>query len=199
MEAALHVANLSKTFGGSRVLRNVEITIGRGEIHGVLGQNGCGKSTFVKLLAGFHHPDPGSRAELFGRTISLPLAPDESRRSGLSFVHQNLGLVPSLSVLENLRIAELTAPRRWHIDWRGERRAAAEVFARIGVDIDPMARIADLSAVDRALLAIGPPGNTPACRGSWCWTNRLRSSRMRASKSCSRCCGGSSPAARASS
>jgi ribose transport system ATP-binding protein len=154
MEAALHVANLSKTFGGSRVLRNVEITIGRGEIHGVLGQNGCGKSTFVKLLAGFHHPDPGSRAELFGRTISLPLAPDESRRSGLSFVHQNLGLVPSLSVLENLRIAELTAPRRWHIDWRGERRAAAEVFARIGVDIDPMARIADLSAVDRALVAI---------------------------------------------
>ena len=154
MQAALHVANLSKTFGGSRALHNVEITIGRGEIHGVLGQNGCGKSTFVKLLAGFHHPDPGSRTQLFGRTVTLPLAPEESRRSGLSFVHQNLGLVPSLSVLENLRIAELTAPRRWHINWRRERRAAGDVFARIGVDIDPMARLADLSAVDRALVAI---------------------------------------------
>ena len=154
MQAALHVANLSKSFGGSRALHNVEITIGHGEIHGVLGQNGCGKSTFVKLLAGFHHPDPGSRIELFGRAVSLPLTADESRRSGLSFVHQNLGLVPSLSVLENLRIAQLTGPGRWHIDWRRERRVAGDVFTRIGVDIDPMARIADLSAVDRALVAI---------------------------------------------
>jgi ribose transport system ATP-binding protein len=151
---ALHVENLSKTFGGARALRNIELSVERGEIHGVLGQNGCGKSTLVKLLAGFHEPDPGSRVHLFGKSISLPLRGADPRTMGLSFVHQNLGLVPTLSVLENLRITALTSKHRWHINWRKEKQLAEQAFTRIGVAIDPGARIADLAPVDRAMVAI---------------------------------------------
>ncbi len=151
---ALHVARLSKSFGGARALRNVEFSVDRGEIHGLLGQNGCGKSTLVKVLAGFHEPDPGSQVELFGKPVFLPLRHLESRAMGLGFVHQNLGLVPSLSVLENLRIDALTSEHRWHIDWREQRRLAEETFARIGVAVDPLARVAELVPVERAMVAI---------------------------------------------
>ncbi len=151
---ALHVARLSKSFGGARALRDVEFSVARGEIHGLLGQNGCGKSTLVKLLAGFHEPDPGSRVELFGRPVSLPLRHTESRALGLGFVHQNLGLVPSLSVLDNLRIDALTSGHRWYIDWRRQRRLAEDTFARIGLSLDPLARVDQLTPVDRAMVAI---------------------------------------------
>ncbi len=119
----------------------------------MLGQNGSGKSTFVKLLAGFHAPDAGSLA-LHGEAVRLPLDPGQFRRLGLAFVHQNLGLVPSLTVLENLRVGALTRPSRPFIDWARERRAAAATFARFGIDLDPRARVAELSQVDRALLAV---------------------------------------------
>ena len=79
-----------------------------GEVHGLLGKNGSGKSTLVKILAGFHSPDQGGKLEFNGQTVDLPLKPGDFRRLGMSFVHQNLGLAPSLTVLENLRFADLT-------------------------------------------------------------------------------------------
>ncbi len=80
-----------------------------GEVHGLLGKNGSGKSTLVKILAGFHAPDPGGELRFHGELVELPLKPGDYRRLGMSFVHQNLGLVPSLTVLENLRLVELTS------------------------------------------------------------------------------------------
>ena len=80
-----------------------------GEVHGLFGKNGSGKSTLVKILAGFHAPDPGGRLEFNGEHVPLPLKPGDFRRLGMSFVHQNLGSRPSLTVLENLRFAHLTA------------------------------------------------------------------------------------------
>ncbi len=151
---ALSVKGLSKTFGGACALRRIGFDVGPGEVHGLLGQNGSGKSTFVKILAGFHAPDPGGSIELYGQPIPLPLPPGTFRTLRLAFVHQQLALVPSLTVLENLRISTTTGGQAWVIDWRQERRAAKEAFARFGLDIDIKARIADLSPVDRALVAI---------------------------------------------
>src|SRR6187399_683955 len=109
---------LSKTFGGARALDSVDMTIQRGEVHGLLGENGSGKSTLIKILAGFHAPDAGE-LEIDGERVALPLATGQFRELGLAFVHQQLGLVESLSVLENLRVAELASPRsRWRISWR---------------------------------------------------------------------------------
>jgi ribose transport system ATP-binding protein len=150
----LEVRNLAKSFGGTHALRGVDLMVLPGEVHGLLGENGSGKSTLIKVLAGFHAPDAG---ELFidGEPVRLPLAPGEFREHGMSFVHQDLGLVESLSVLENLRVADIANSRaRWGISWRGERRRARETFERYGVRIDPSATVAELKPVERALLAI---------------------------------------------
>ena len=93
----LTVRNLSKRFGDALVLKNVDLDIGRGEVHGLLGHNGSGKSTLIKILAGFHEPEPGAEITLNGQTVRHPISAADFTRLGLAFVHQNLGLIPSLS------------------------------------------------------------------------------------------------------
>ncbi|SEQ25490.1 monosaccharide ABC transporter ATP-binding protein, CUT2 family [Faunimonas pinastri] len=151
---ALVLSNLSKTFGGQRALDNAALEVRQGEVHGLLGQNGSGKSTLIKVLAGFHAPDPGARLEICGEDVAMPLAPGAFRRHRISFVHQHLGLVPSLTVVENLLIGRLAEEQLWGISWARERRRAAERFASYGLSIDPAAPVSDLSPVQRALLAI---------------------------------------------
>src|SRR6202451_4408352 len=150
----LHVADVAKTFGGAKALAGVSFTVMPGEVHGLLGKNGSGKSTLVKILAGFHAPDAGGRLEFNGEHVALPLKPGDFRRLGMSFVHQNLGLVPSLTVLENLRLVQLTTTARGFINWSAERAAAIEALGRFDLTIDPDERVARLSPVERALLAI---------------------------------------------
>ena len=84
----------------------------------------------------------------------MPLQPGDFRRLGMCFVHQNLGLVPSLTVLENLRLVRLTTAKSAFIDWRAERAAAREALERFGLDLDPLERVDRISPVERALLAI---------------------------------------------
>ena len=151
---ALHLADLSKTFGGQKALDQVALEVRQGEVHGLLGQNGSGKSTLIKVLAGFHPPDPGSRLHICGTEVPLPLAPGAFRHYRMSFVHQHLGLIPSLTVVENLLIGRLAGGHAWAINWAAERRLARARFERYGIDIDPGAAVSTLPPVQRALLAI---------------------------------------------
>ncbi len=151
---ALALRGLSKSFGGARALDHVDLEVGTREIHGLLGHNGSGKSTLVKVLSGYHTPDPGAELHLFGESLPLPLSLADQRRRGLSFVHQNLGLVPQISVLENMRYAEITAAGRLYVDWKAQARAAEASLRRFGLDIDPQLRVAALSPVERAMVAI---------------------------------------------
>lgn len=150
----LRLSDIAKSFGGARALKGVSFDVRAGEVHGLLGKNGSGKSTLVKILAGFHACDPGGSMEFNGESVALPLKPGDFRRLGMSFVHQNLGLVSSLTVLENLRISSLTSLAHSFINWPNERRQAREALARFDLRLDPDERIDRLSAVDRALLAI---------------------------------------------
>ncbi len=149
----LRIEGLSKSFGGARALDDVSLAVRHGEVHGLLGQNGSGKSTLIKILCGFHAPDGEPRIELDGWPVALPVNL-VALRGQVAFVHQHLGLMPSLTVLENLLLAEFASRRRWFVDWGGQARRAREMFARYRIDVDPLAVIADLSPVARAQVAI---------------------------------------------
>lgn len=150
----LHLRNISKSFNATRALDRVSFDVMPGKVHGLLGTNGSGKSTVVKILAGFHAPDHGGQMEFNGVRVALPLKPSDFRRLGMSFVHQNLGLVPSLTVLENLRLSQIALSGGMRINWRREKAAARETLERYGVEIEQWRRIDELSVVNRALLAI---------------------------------------------
>jgi ribose transport system ATP-binding protein len=146
---------LTKQFGGTQALKGVNLEIRAGEVHGLLGENGSGKSTLIKVLAGFHAPEAG---ELYvnGHPVALPLQAGQFREFGASFVHQDLGLIPSLTVLENLRISDFgsSGKHRWRIPWARERRRARALFEQHGLPLDPTALVSSLKSVERAMLAI---------------------------------------------
>ena len=150
----LVVRNMSMTFGGQRALDAVDVSIRRGEIHGLVGQNGCGKSTLIKILSGYHHPDPGGELEIDGRPVKLPVRTGSASELGMSFVHQDLGLLPSLTVVENFRAWSISTKAEWLIRWGKERQRTEEAFERYGLSCDPRAVVGELPAVQRALLAI---------------------------------------------
>lgn len=154
----LEVRNISKTFGATRALRHVEFSIEPGEVFAVLGQNGSGKSTLVKILSGFHVPDPGAEIIVDGAPLPIPLPPGRAREAGMEFVYQDLGLVPGMTVLENLTIQSRSAAKGGRvlrpIAWRQEKRETRATLARYGLDLDPSTRVAELPLIDRALLAI---------------------------------------------
>ncbi len=169
---ALVVENLSKRFGGELALNAVNLSVRRGEVHGLLGSNGSGKSTLIKILAGFHAPEPGGRAALFGEDLPLPVQADEAKRFGLAFVHQNLALIPSLSVTENMRLTDFATAPAWRISWRREHEATANTLERYGLALDPRARMDSLSPAEQALFAIvravedlGAPDDAKGHRG----------------------------------
>ena len=124
-------------------------------MHGLLGQNGSGKSTFIKILAGYHAPDDGASLTVSGAPVSLPLDPREPHLLGLSFVHQDLGLVPEMTVLENLRVGNFETRMGWRIPWRRERQRVRESLRPFGLGhIEPEAEVRTLREVERALIAI---------------------------------------------
>ena len=146
--ALLEVRNLDKTFFATRAAQDVSFDVDAGEIVSLLGENGAGKSTVIKMLAGVYRPDAG--------TMRLGGQPLESAgvRSKISFVHQNLGLIDWMTVAENIAQV-LGYPRKLGlIDHRGVRRQAERVLEQVGGGIDPDARIVDLPRTERSLLAI---------------------------------------------
>jgi ribose transport system ATP-binding protein len=151
----LELRELSKSFGPSQALRDASMVVHPGEIHGLVGENGSGKSTLVKVLSGYHRPDPGGALFIDGEPVTLPVRPAAVRRLGLSVVHQDLGLLDAFSVLENMRVG-LFGVRRFSraIRWRQERELARATLAALGADIDPEAPVGRLSAAERAEVAI---------------------------------------------
>jgi ribose transport system ATP-binding protein len=151
----LSARNFSKTFSGRTVLRNVDLELMPGEVHGLVGQNGSGKSTFIKILAGYHTPDEGATLTVCGRHVALPLDPSKPHVLGLSFVHQDLGLVPEASVLENLRVGSYETGFGWRIRWRQERQYVRDSLRRFGLGhISVDANVGSLREVERAMIAI---------------------------------------------
>lgn len=152
-EVLLEVRGMSKAFGPTEALIDVDFDLRAGEIHALVGQNGSGKSTLVKILAGVHDSDAGSIA-MEGEQFD-PGRSGEARLRGLRFVHQDLGLVDSLDVVENLALGrgyDVRFPRR--ISWRHERRQASAAIAELGYGFDVRAPVGSLRASERTGIAI---------------------------------------------
>jgi len=152
---ALSVRNLSKTFAGNTVLANVDFDVRPGQIHALVGENGSGKTTFIKCIAGFHRPDDGSQIIIDGDNKALPYSAADALRFGLGFVHQNLALIPTLSVAENIGLYKrYNAPMLGRIDWSGVMKLARDALAGFASHIDPAAPINRLAQADKTLVAI---------------------------------------------
>lgn len=146
--ALLSVEHLDKAFFATRAADDVSFTVGRGEVVALLGENGAGKSTVIKMLAGVYRPDSG-RMLLDGDDLAGP-----GVRSRVSFVHQNLGLVEWMTVAENIAQVLGYPKRLGFVDGPAVRRQAVGVLELIGGGVDPDARIVDLPRTERSLLAI---------------------------------------------
>jgi ribose transport system ATP-binding protein len=153
-EPLIQIEHLSKTFPGQRALKDVSFEIGKAEIHALVGENGSGKSTLIKVLSGFHDPDPGSVVMIDGEPLEVSSAAD-ARRRGLRFVHQDLGLIGELTTIENVGLVSGFATQgAGKIAWSQQRRLTRELLGRINVEMDVDRPVSELKAVERSALAI---------------------------------------------
>lgn len=152
---ALAAEDISKTYGATRALDRVSLEVSAGSIHGLMGGNGSGKSTFIKTLAGVLTPDHG-RLALGGEWFDAQAhTPARAKESGLHFVHQQNSTFRDLTVAENLALGrgfESTPIRS--IAWRSQRIRALEVLERFELDIPPDLPMAQLSAAAQMMVAI---------------------------------------------
>jgi ribose transport system ATP-binding protein len=151
-ETALEVRGLCKAFGATRALLPLDLRVGRGEVHALVGENGSGKSTFIKLLAGYHRPDAGEVLVAGQRLV--PGSAASSHAAGCRFVHQDLGLIASETVLDNLFAGNGYPTFFGTVNGRAARRAAAEDLARAGVELDPDRVVGTLSPAEQTGVAI---------------------------------------------
>ena len=142
----VQISHLSKTFEGTRALRAVDLSIHSGEVVALVGHNGSGKSTLIKVLAGIHQPDPGGQ---------VVLATEGAHPIDLHFIHQELGLVPTLSTIENFDIAQpIGGLGGVPIRRRAEIKAVLRHLAGFHLDVDLDAPVSALSPADRTIIAI---------------------------------------------
>jgi ribose transport system ATP-binding protein len=152
----LRIEHVSKTFPGQVALSDVSIDVAAGEVHALVGQNGSGKSTLIKILAGYHQPDPdGARAWVDGNPLTLGDG-QAATAAGVRFVHQDLGLVGSLDAVENIALTAgyLKGPGG-RIRWRQEIQRTKQALDSLGIaNIDVRSPIDSLPPSHRTAIAI---------------------------------------------
>jgi len=154
--AALVVTGISKTYGPSRVLRDVNLEIAKGHVHALVGGNGSGKSTFVKILAGLVRADPGGTVVIGGRKRpAASLTPAIAKEYGVHFVHQDPGVFLDMTVTENLSLGRgFETGKSGRIRWRLARARAREVLDRFDIRVDPDMPLGALRPAERTMVAI---------------------------------------------
>ena len=138
-ENILSVTGIKKSFGGVYVLKGVNLTIGKGEIHCLSGENGCGKSTLIKIISGVYQADAGE-ITIDGETFQN-LTPQESMDRGISVIYQDFALFPNLSVMENLALTQEIANHRKLINYSRLREIAKKAVEKMNYQVDFDAKI----------------------------------------------------------
>lgn len=149
---AVIMKGISKSFGGVKALDNVDFAVLPGEIHALLGGNGAGKSTILKVLNGVHRPDSGTIA-VDGVALTNH-SPDASRAAGIAMNFQEMSLIPTLTVAQNIFLTRESRNARGWLDDTANETNAAQIFAMLGVNVDPSAVVANLGAGQKQLTEI---------------------------------------------
>lgn len=152
MSPVLALDNITKTFPGVKALDGVRLELFAGQVTSLVGENGAGKSTVVKILTGIYQPD-GGEILLDGTPVSFPTAQDAAN-AGVTAIHQETVLFDELTVAENIFIGH--APKTWLglIDVAAMTVKAGEILRSIGAQIDPQVKLKDLGIASRHLVAI---------------------------------------------
>ena len=150
---AVRLRNVSKTFGGVRALQEVDFEVRPGEVHCLAGENGCGKSTLIKIVTGVYTPDPGAEIELFGEHLGT-ISPTKARAMGIAVIWQDLALFPHMTVAENIAFDDMVGGPPRLVSYREYRPRVAAVLERLGVELDLEARLNTLPIAQRQIVAI---------------------------------------------
>jgi ribose transport system ATP-binding protein len=151
-EHILEMRGITKKFPGVIALDQVNLYVSRGEVHALLGENGAGKSTLVKILAGAYTKDSGE-IELFGKKIEIG-NPRNAETLGISIIYQELNLVGSLSVAENIFMGRLKTFGGIHINWADVKREAERLLYDLEIDIDVHRQVRDLGIAQQQMVEV---------------------------------------------
>lgn len=148
----LRLTGISKSFAGVQALRNVDLTLERSRIYCLVGENGCGKSTLIKIIAGVYERDTGSIV-INGKEFER-LHPIQAIREGVQVIYQDFSLFPNLTVAENIALNEEVAEGRRWVNWRHVHDIAADALAQIEVNIPLEVMVGEVSVANKQLIAI---------------------------------------------
>ena len=151
--ARLQVDGIVKAFPGIKALDDVSFTVRPGEVHGLLGENGAGKSTMLNILSGVFAANAG-RIVIDGTDVALA-GPTSARAAGIAMIHQELQLIPALSVAQNIFLGRpLRRAGGLLVDRAAQERRAAEILAALDPTIDPKAKVSDLKVAQQQIVEI---------------------------------------------
>lgn len=151
-ETILELQNVGKSFFGVKILKNINLKIVTGEVHCLVGENGAGKSTLCKIIAGIYPRDSGKM--FFRNTYYLPNTVKDAQKLGIGFIHQELMLVPHLSVLENIFLGKEKTKYGSQMDWAYMRNKTQHIINELELDISPDDLVSKLSIAQQQMVEI---------------------------------------------
>src|SRR3954463_5154487 len=148
----LRATDIRKSYAGVHALRSASFELRAGEVHALIGENGAGKSTFIKIITGAIEAD-GGEIQLNGKTVTHN-SPRVAKQLGVAAIYQQPALFPELTVAENIALGVEQSGMGGRVDWRARRRRAAELLAQVGAKIDPDAEAGELTMPQQQLVEI---------------------------------------------
>ncbi|MGH3875686.1 MAG: sugar ABC transporter ATP-binding protein [Actinophytocola sp.] len=148
----VEMIGISKSYGGVRACRNIDLTVRAGEVHALLGENGAGKSTLMRVLSG-DVTDHDGEVRIAGAPVRFA-APVDAQRAGIAMIHQELDLVPGLSVADNIFLGRELRTRLGAVDGRRMNSITRDLLERCGIDLDPRRPVGELRTGEQQLVTI---------------------------------------------
>lgn len=141
------------TFGETHALQGVSLQLNAGSVHGLVGQNGSGKSSIVKILTGIYRPEQTTKLFAGGEELHLPVSPAHLAAARIGVVHQDIGIAPSLSIVDNVLARHYPTAALWHIEKRTGRDMAHRILGRLGLNVDVTKLASTLTEAEKSILA----------------------------------------------